>query len=379
LKQNIPSKILIICGSIEPGKDGVGDYTRILSNELYRLGMTVRLIALYDKYVSNVTVEPKLNGGNDFVAVRIPVKLSVNKKIDVFRQELREFQPDFISIQFVPFSFNEKGVVAELVYLFSRIKRRPYKWSITFHELWINEQDNTKIKIFLWARAQRFFIKVFVRLLDNPVLITTNELYASRFGSKHVNVLPLFGNIKIFSRPDNKLQYKEDSVLRVLLFGSLTTNFEEFKQQLPLVKSIKDKFFSSVTFLFVGRQVSSVEIYEKIIHSVLPDAVIEIKGQLPEEKLSITIQSVDIAISRAGADLANKSGSTIAILEHGIPVILRGIRKKIVLADDSWINLIYYPRDIIESLPEKGTKKSVKYLVANKFINIIYRGQRSNG
>jgi hypothetical protein len=145
------------------------------------------------------------------------------------------------------------------------------------------------------------------------------------------------------------------------------------------VKSIKDKFFSSVTFLFVGRQVSSVEIYEKIIHSVLPDAVIEIKGQLPEEKLSITIQSVDIAISRAGADLANKSGSTIAILEHGIPVILRGIRKKIVLADDSWINLIYYPRDIIESLPEKGTKKSVKYLVANKFINIIYRGQRSNG
>jgi hypothetical protein len=379
LKQNIPSKILIICGSTEPGKDGVGDYTRILSNELYRLGMTVRLIALYDKYVSNVTVEPKLNGGNDFVAVRIPVKLSVNKKIDVFRQELREFQPDFISIQFVPFSFNEKGVVAELVYLFSRIKRRPYKWSITFHELWINEQDNTKIKIFLWAKAQRFFIKVFVRLLDNPVLITTNELYASRFGSKHVNVLPLFGNIKIFSRPDNKLQYKEDSVLRVLLFGSLTTNFEEFKQQLPLVKSIKDKFFSSVTFLFVGRQVSSVEIYEKIIHSVLPDAVIEIKGQLPEEKLSITIQSVDIAISRAGADLANKSGSTIAILEHGIPVILRGIRKKIVLADDSWINLIYYPRDIIESLPEKGTKKSVKYLVANKFINIIYRGQRSNG
>ncbi len=379
MKQNIPSKILIICGSIEPGKDGVGDYTRILSNELYRLGMTVRLIALYDKYVSNVTVEPKLNGGNDFVAVRIPVKLSVNKKIDVFRQELREFQPDFISIQFVPFSFNEKGVVAELVYLFSRIKRRPYKWSITFHELWINEQDNTKIKIFLWAKAQRFFIKVFVRLLDNPVLITTNELYASRFGSKHVNVLSLFGNIKIFSRPDNKLQYKEDSVLRVLLFGSLTTNFEEFKQQLPLVKSIKDKFFSSVTFLFVGRQVSSVEIYEKIIHSVLPDAVIEIKGQLPEEKLSITIQSVDIAISRAGADLANKSGSTIAILEHGIPVILRGIRKKIVLADDSWINLIYYPRDIIESLPEKGTKKSVKYLVANKFINIIYRGQRSNG
>jgi hypothetical protein len=379
LKQNTPSKILIICGSTEPGKDGVGDYTRILSNELYGLGMTVRLIALYDKYVSNVTVEPKLNGGNDFVAVRIPVKLSVNKKIDVFRQELREFQPDFISIQFVPFSFNEKGVVAELVYLFSRIKRRPYKWSITFHELWINEQDNTNIKIFLWAKAQRFFIKIFVRLLDNPVLITTNELYASRFGSKHVNVLPLFGNIKIFSRPDNKLQYKEDSVLRVLLFGSLTTNVEEFKQQLPLVKSIKDKFFSSVTFLFVGRQVSSVGIYEKIIHSVLPDAVIEIKGQLPEEKLSITIQSVDIAISRAGADLANKSGSTIAILEHGIPVILRGIRKKIVLADDSWINLIYYPRDIIESLPEKGTKKSVKYLVANKFINIIYRGQRSNG
>jgi hypothetical protein len=379
LKQNTPSKILIICGSTEPGKDGVGDYTRILSNELYRLGMSVRLIALYDKYVSNVTVEPKLNGGNDFVAVRIPVKLSVNKKIDIFREELREFQPDFISIQFVPFSFNDKGIVAELVYLFSRIKRRPYKWSITFHELWINEQENTKIKMILWAKVQRFFIKAFVRLLNNPTLITTNESYASRFGSEHVNVLPLFGNIKIVSRSDNESKYRNNSTLRVLFFGSLTTNFEEFKQQLSLVKSIKDIFFSSVIFLFVGRQIGSIKTHEEIISSVLPDAVIEIKGQLPEEKLSIIIQDVDIAISRAGADLVNKSGSTIAILEHGIPVILRGIRNEVVLAENSWINLIYYPGDIIKLLPEKGIKKSVKYLVANKFINIIYRGQRSNG
>lgn len=40
--------ILFICGSVEPGKDGVGDYTRRLSGELIRIGHEVKILSLCD-------------------------------------------------------------------------------------------------------------------------------------------------------------------------------------------------------------------------------------------------------------------------------------------------------------------------------------------
>ena len=44
--------ILFICGSAEPGKDGVGDYTRRLCGELLRTGHRTRILALCDNHAS---------------------------------------------------------------------------------------------------------------------------------------------------------------------------------------------------------------------------------------------------------------------------------------------------------------------------------------
>ena len=43
-------KIVFLCGSLEPGRDGVGDYTRMLAAEIIRKGHNAAIVALADKY-----------------------------------------------------------------------------------------------------------------------------------------------------------------------------------------------------------------------------------------------------------------------------------------------------------------------------------------
>lgn len=42
-------KFLFICGSLEPGKNGVGDYTRRLAGECIRMGHDAMILALDER------------------------------------------------------------------------------------------------------------------------------------------------------------------------------------------------------------------------------------------------------------------------------------------------------------------------------------------
>jgi hypothetical protein len=44
-------KIIFLCGSLEPGCDGVGDYTRRLAGELIKQGHHIAAVALNDQYL----------------------------------------------------------------------------------------------------------------------------------------------------------------------------------------------------------------------------------------------------------------------------------------------------------------------------------------
>ena len=45
-------KIVFICGSAQPGKDGVGDYVRLLALSLLKMGHQAAIVAYNDKFVS---------------------------------------------------------------------------------------------------------------------------------------------------------------------------------------------------------------------------------------------------------------------------------------------------------------------------------------
>src|SRR4051812_20090145 len=104
-------RILFICGCLEPGKDGVGDYTRRLAEASIGQEHEVFLISLQDKYVvSNDFVANVQNG----VAVQIQTaRLSANimwsERIKIINRIIEDYKPNWISLQYVPYSFNKKG------------------------------------------------------------------------------------------------------------------------------------------------------------------------------------------------------------------------------------------------------------------------------
>lgn len=50
-------KLLFLCTSLEPGRDGVGDYVRLLAEACIEAGHECRLLALNDEHLAKGGVE----------------------------------------------------------------------------------------------------------------------------------------------------------------------------------------------------------------------------------------------------------------------------------------------------------------------------------
>jgi hypothetical protein len=103
-------KILFLCGSAEPGKDGVGDYTRCLCGELNRTGHEAQILSLCDKQATGFVTQTQVSEKTAVTVRRIPIATS-NKQRLVWTQEiLKNETSDWISLQFVTFSYDPKGL-----------------------------------------------------------------------------------------------------------------------------------------------------------------------------------------------------------------------------------------------------------------------------
>ena len=99
-------KIIFICGSLEPARDGVGDYTRKLAAEIIRQGHKATIVSLAEE--NNFDLFKGVQHCED---IEIPVLRSAVIFHKNYVQEVKawidEFNPGWISLQFVPFSFHQ--------------------------------------------------------------------------------------------------------------------------------------------------------------------------------------------------------------------------------------------------------------------------------
>ena len=169
-------KILFLCGSLEPGKDGVGDYTRRLAGELIRQG-------------------------HEAAIVRIPSMFSAKKRFSLASGFINSFDPEWLSLQFVPYSFNVKGLPFGLAGKLKKIGKGR-KWHIMFHELWLQRYTGVSLKIKILSYIQEFIVcRMLVKL--NPKLIHTHLPFYQTLIKKRgydTLALPLFSNIRVFEK-----------------------------------------------------------------------------------------------------------------------------------------------------------------------------------
>jgi hypothetical protein len=326
--------ILFICGSLEQGKDGVGDYTRSLAHELAGRGVQVRIISLVDEYVNqiqeNVWLSPE--AGSEVKSLRIPRNTLWNEKVDIVRSELLNFIPDLISFQIVPFAYNPRGILFHVFPYFIKMGKG-FKIQIMFHELWIGNQHGASIKEKVLGFLQKkYILKMIIGL--NPVIIhTTSDLSIFLLKKNNINAskLPVFSNI----RKVDKNQAKSDELFagtnvnwnqsdrkntRIFtFFGAIHSEWHPGKLMTEL-KRLGQLTGMQIVISSIGR--TDVNVWNNLKKKYENDFVFIYLGERTPEEVSTFLQEVDFGISSYPDILVEKSGTIAAFRQHGLPVVL---------------------------------------------------------
>jgi len=310
-------KIVFICSCLEPGRDGVGDYTRRLACELIKQGHDLAAISINDEYIDDTVTALQQNEDVEVQVLRLPASQPLTKRLNDAKLYIDKFNPDWLSFQFVIFGYHPKGLPLWLNKFALLGKGR--KVHIMFHELWLGTEINASKKHFLWGKLQRYLISSLITKLKPTVIHTHTQLYIQQLSgigvqSKH---LSLFGNIPVMGNKVPK-SFKEDRSINMILFGHIHPNTPTEKFALEVAEYVKRHQFGS-SFTLVGNNGAETEYWIKQFEN--SGIKVNVLGEQSASNVSKAIANANIGISTTPAALLGKSGSVAAMREHGLPVI----------------------------------------------------------
>lgn len=304
-------KIVFLCGSVEAGRDGVGDYVRRLSSVLSEDVEAIGVVSLNESSISEVHEE-----GGPVWKLRLPDILSWEERYKLLKRKIEEFNPDWISLQFVPFSFDKKGLPYRLAEQLGTIDTKA-KWHLMFHELWVGMEKDASFKFRLWGWVQKMIIKTLLRKLAPVVVHTQTELYREQLSLLGINAkkLPLFGNIPLRS---SKRRGTAERELVFVLFGNIHFGapVQDFINDVVKLQQLTGK---QATLKAVGRSGSEVETWR----ALWEQAGLKFLeyGETAETEISEILSGSDIGLTTTPAVLVEKSGTVAAMREHKLPVL----------------------------------------------------------
>jgi hypothetical protein len=169
--------------------------------------------------------------------------LSEKERFKQLKVCLERFKPDWVSLQYVPYSFQVKGLPFRF---FNKLKDISVqaKWHVMFHEIWL---DNSKpLKQKLVELAQKLIVTTGLKYLKPQLVTVTIPYNQSRLNSAGITslILPLFGNISQSKSDRGSIylnrakQYPE----RILYLGAIPrhefleqvlTGLQNFTKMLP--------------------------------------------------------------------------------------------------------------------------------------------------
>lgn len=327
-------KILFLCSSLEPGRDGVGDYTRALASECTRLGHECRVGALNDRHLTMGT-DSSGNQENEFASFdcfRLSSKTSWSTRMKQLREQCFEFKPDIASLQFVNYGFHDKGLCFLLP---TKLRSLPIKkWHIMFHELWIGFSIISPWKEQFVGFLQSRIVKRMVKRL-NPVFITTsNELYIQLLDRKGITAtrLPLFGNFSTTVTDDEELEafvhtHELDIKQRarwlvVGIFGSVEFHFDIDQALHGLNEEAKSQ--NKKLLLLHAGGISNPEAWRDARLDANPGIDIRLLGRCTSNEISKFLSILDVGLPSIQKQMLGKSGVAAAMYDHGVELRVLG-------------------------------------------------------
>ena len=312
-------KIVFITSSLEPGRDGVGDYTRRLAGIFIKLGHTVTALSLKDHFTTNEIVSSENIDGVALDIIRIPFTWQDNKRMNRAKHWIDILDPDWLSLQFVIFSFHNKGLPFKISNSLSVLGKGRH-WHIMFHELWVGINNKTSVKYFLWGLAQQYIIKQLILNLKPELINTHTKLYQKKLSQLSFSAayLPLFGNIPVVNTDFDNTQSNNSKIIKIVMFGTIHPGS-------PVEKFITDLLAYQIEFdvrfilVIVGRTGNQSKIWASAFKE--NNIIIEILGELSTKHISTVLSNSTFGISTTPIEFAEKSGTIAAMREHGLMVL----------------------------------------------------------
>jgi hypothetical protein len=329
-------RIAFVTSSLEPGKDGVGDYTRRLAAACHSLGHSCVLVALNDRYIQGVCEEQQCAQGATLDTLRLPASNSWPERLAAAQYWLECKSPEWVSLQFVAYGFHRKGLIGDLG---RRLASLVTAWplQLMLHELWIGMELGATLRERLVGRMQRQAVLSLVRHLNPAVVSTSNAIYATLLRERGVDahILPLCGNIPVALNPDMEWLGREimkcgvpeakamsrERCWRFGIFGSLHPGWSSE----PLFHYLSEAARQSrreVVIVSAGRRGPDEYLWHQLERRYGNRFSFAVIGERSLEDISVFLQSIDFGIALTPWQLIAKSGATAAMLDHGVPVIV---------------------------------------------------------
>ena len=373
-------KIAFITGSLEAGKTGVGDYSLLLADACRNKGVTCTTLGLHDPDVNGDEEKPD--------SLRISSALPWKQRLSKAKSWVELFNPDWISLQFVPYAFHPKGLFRDFLNVFPKILERR-KLQVMFHEIWIGEFPGAPWSQRICGSLQKRLVRKLLRATC-PRLVNHScagaEVRLGRAGiqSKH---LPIFGNVPpidkldptrsfdLLSKAGLALSAEERSDWWILgFFGSIHEDWQ-VESLAPILNAAK-QLGKQVAILSLGRLGEAKRKWEKISEHHRDEVLWAKLGELDPQTMSQCLRGLDYGLTSTPWDLVGKSGAIAAMLEHGVPVLVSvegGTRNAPLVIGDPYRHLIHRTNDalrdtLVSGLPKTSPREGLG-IVAELFLH----------
>ena len=312
-------KLLFLCTSLEPGRDGVGDYVRLLAEACIQFGHTCRLVSLNDPFLDSPREEVQPGREQEISCLRLPAKDSWSDRIAAAQVYAYKFAPDWLSWQLVPYGFHPKGIIPKEARDLKKLCTGRHN-QVLLHELWIGLSTGEPFKNRVWGWLQRRALNTFLESLQPEVLHTTNATYKTVLDRNGwtAAILPLFGNVPV-AQPMPAMP--DPHRWSGCIFGTVHPQFDPrcFDTLIAGAQVSQRK----LRILGIGRLGEYGEkMFAELETRYKRKLEATVLGEKTPGEISLLLQALDFGIATHPWALAGKSGAVAAMLDHGLPVIV---------------------------------------------------------
>ncbi|MFN6946688.1 MAG: hypothetical protein ACK4ND_17195 [Cytophagaceae bacterium] len=368
-------RIVFICGSLEYGKDGVGDYTRRLAGELIRKGNQVQIVSLFDPFVKEVSISTQTIDNADVHALRISSQTKNTERISFLKKHLFD-SPDVISLQYVPYSFHSKGIPLGLAGLLEKLGKCT-KWHVMVHETYV-KRNRVNLKNIITHFGQILSLKKID--FDLKPFWHTSSLYYKKMLAQiniQAEILGLFGNIAIEegNNTEDLVPFKKNTDEKVMVYFGSAPLIQHHKVFSEKLKSFVLNDAQNLIILICGRLGKNGSLFKNNLNVNSERIRIIDLGEKTANEISAIFKIVDFGVSRVSLRLIGKSGTAISMLEHGLPLWVPIEEQEDEIYDNFRSELCYAKLEDLVKFGKKAPFLNRLPYIANQMINDIKLNQ----